>query len=113
MARALRCVGSQSFDHIAARGALVPGYLKQLARNQTSQGRHCRLDELVAQRVGVVETLVAQVVHLLIDAVQSLDNAIGVRGNTGVRFITHDYQSNRKKWDVRWSCQAVQTRVEA
>ena len=69
----LRRVCRQSLAQIAFARALVPYHLECFAGNQACQRWDCRLDELVAQRIRVVEPVLAQPVDLLVDAVQAVD----------------------------------------
>ena len=73
----LRRVCRQSLAQIAFACALVPYHLECFAGNQACQRWDCRLDELVAQRIRVVEPVLAQPVDLLVDAVQAVDRAVG------------------------------------
>lgn len=72
----LRRVCRQSLAQIAFACALVPYHLECFAGNQACQRWDCRLDELVAQRIRVVEPVLAQPVDLLVDAVQAVDRAV-------------------------------------
>ena len=76
----LRRVCRQSLAQIAFACALVPYHLECFAGNQACQRWDCRLDELVAQRIRVVEPVLAQPVDLLVDAVQAVDRAVGAGG---------------------------------
>ena len=71
----LRRVCRQSLAQIAFACALVPYHLECFAGNQACQRWDCRLDELVAQRIRVVEPVLAQPVDLLVDAVQAVDRS--------------------------------------
>ena len=69
---------------------LVPlshSHLECFAGNQACQRWDCDLMSLFAQRIRVVEPVLAQPVDLLVDAVQAVDRTVGAGGEVGVRFV--------------------------
>ncbi len=99
----LRRVCRQSLAQIAFARALVPYHLECFAGNQACQRWDCRLDELVAQRIRVVEPVLAQPVDLLVDAVQAVDRTVGAGGEVGCSSLMTlsliaSQSSQRKRW---------------
>lgn len=100
----LRRVCRQSLAQIAFARALVPYHLECFAGNQACQRWDCRLDELVAQRIRVVEPVLAQPVDLLVDAVQAVDRTVGAGGKSVfvsslmTLSLIASQSSQRKRW---------------
>ena len=87
-------LGTVGTDGLAA-DAFLPHHLERLAEHQSGQRGHDGLENLIAKLIGIIQSLVAHRIHLLVDGVQGRHHA--VRTGFHIRHFTHETSVTRRK----------------
>lgn len=72
---------------------LVPSQLEEFARNHARDGGDDSLGQFVGGGIRILQSLLAQLGDLAIDAVQGFNRAVSRRFGCGVGFVAHTHQS--------------------